>query len=124
MTVLIDSWAWIEYFQGSDAGKSVNGYLECGDRIIISSLNVAEVFRQILAKRSKKDAVEALEYMLGVSFVFPVTTDIAVEAAIIRHEKKWRLGDSIVMATAKSQNARLLTGDSDFRSEKDVLFIG
>lgn len=47
LTVLIDSWAWIGYFVGSDAGRIVRGYIEDDQEIIISTINLAEVYRWI-----------------------------------------------------------------------------
>ncbi|HHF55597.1 MAG TPA: type II toxin-antitoxin system VapC family toxin, partial [Thermoplasmatales archaeon] len=48
MTVLIDSWAWIEYFRGSEYGGKVKKYIEGKEKAIISAINIAEVYRWIL----------------------------------------------------------------------------
>ena len=122
MTVLIDSWAWIEYFKSSEAGKRAKGFIE-GGSIIISAINVAEVFRHMLIL-SKKDAEDALSFMLKISFVVPVSVKLAKDAALIKHEKKWGLGDSIVLATALQHGAKVVTGDSDFKNEPSVIFLG
>lgn len=124
MTVLIDSWVWIEYFQGSDKGKSVKQYIEGEEQIILSTINVSEVFRHILSKRTQKDAESAIDFMLKASFVAPVTVDIAIKSAFIKHEKKWGLGDAIIQATAQKYNAVIITGDNDFKNEKNVVFLG
>ena len=39
MTVLIDSWAWIEYFKGTEAGERARPYLQSGEEIIVSAVN-------------------------------------------------------------------------------------
>jgi len=44
-------------------------------------------------------------------------------AAKIKHEEKLGLGDAIIYATAMKENATLLTGDSDFKNKKNVIFI-
>jgi predicted nucleic acid-binding protein len=124
LTVLIDSWAWIEYFQGSEAGKRVRAHIDSAEEVIISTINVAEVFRHFLAKASKKDAEDAVRFMLGRSFSIAVSVDIALSGAAIKHEKKWGLGDSLILATARSKGATVVTGDDDFKNEKDVVFLG
>jgi hypothetical protein len=48
LTVLIDSWAWIEFLQGSNAGAAVMGYLDDDQDHIIGAVNLAEVYRWIL----------------------------------------------------------------------------
>lgn len=123
MTVLIDSGVWIEYFAGSERGKHVKGYMEAGERIILSTINIAEVFRFILAKFSKKDAETAVDHMLKTSFVVPVSIDIAIEAAKIKHARKWGLGDSLILATAMKENASVVTADRDFQNEKSAVFL-
>lgn len=123
MTVLVDSWAWIEYFRGSKAGLRVEENLKALDEIIISTINIAEVYRYMLANVTLTQAKEALQFILKRSFVIPVTIPIATMAAELRHEKKTGLGDSIVMATGRKHDAKILTGDPDFKNESNVIFL-
>lgn len=123
MTVLIDSWAWIEFFQGSDAGKVVMGYLDDDQDLIISTVNLAEVYRWILHYYDERIAEDKKAAMKERCILIDVDEEIAVEAARIRHRLKWGLGDSIVYATAKQQSASVLTGDGDFQGRDDVIFL-
>ena len=123
MTVLIDSWAWIEYFKGSKAGEKVKKYIEGKEKAIISAINIAEVYRWILKFYNDEIAEEKIEAMKERCFVIPVDEEIAVMAAKIKHEEKLGLGDAIIYATAMKENATLLTGDSDFKNKKNVIFI-
>ena len=100
MTVLVDSWAWIEYFKGTCAGEKVKELLENSqDKIIVSTINIAEVYNSFLRDYSHPDSAK------------------------IKHEKKWGLGDSIIYATAKREDAKVLTGDAHFRGLNDVIFL-
>lgn len=124
MTVLIDSWAWIEYFRGSKAGEQIKGVIEDSEeKMIISTINIAEVYRSILRFYSEDFAEEKIEAMKQRAFVCDVIEEIAVEAAKIKHKKKWGLGDSLIYATAKKEGARVLTGDPDFKDVEGVIFI-
>ena len=123
MTVLIDSWAWIEFFQGSRAGAVVMGYLGGDSDLIISTVNLAEVYRWILRYYDESSAEKKREAMKERCTLIDVDEEIAVQAARIRNQLNWGLGDSIVYATARREAARVLTGDSDFRGQDDVIFL-
>jgi predicted nucleic acid-binding protein len=123
LTVLVDSWAWIEFFQGSNAGAKVADYLDEDQDLIISAVNLAEVYRWILRYYDENTAEEKKEAMMERCSLIDVDEEIAVDAARIRHRLKWGLGDSIVYATARLENARVLTGDSDFMGLDDVIFL-
>jgi len=121
---LIDSWAWIEYFRGTEAGARAREWIEGSEKAVISTINVAEVYRWILLSYDEAVAEEKRRVMKKRCFTVPVTEAIAVEAAKIRMEKGFGLGDAIILATARQEDARILTGDSDFREAADVVFIG
>lgn len=128
MTVLIDSWAWIEYFKGSTAGEKVKELLENSqDKVIVSAINIAEVYNSFLRDYSPPDnkryAEASRKAMKQRSYVYEVDEDIAVDSAKIKNEKKWGLGDSIIYATAKREGAKVLTGDPHFKGLKDVIFL-
>ena len=123
MTVLIDSWAWIEYFRGSRAGRKVMKYIEGKEKAIVSTINIAEVYRWILRFYNEKIANEKVNVIKERCFVIPVDEEIAIMSAKIKHKENMGLGDAIIYATAKKEKAFLLTGDSDFKGKKDVIFI-
>jgi len=123
LTVLIDSWAWIEYFRGSKAGEKIRRYIEGREKAIISAINIAEVYRWILSFYDEKVAEEKVDIMKERCFVIPVDEEIAIMAAKIKHREKLGLGDALIYATAKKESAMLLTGDSDFEGKEDVIFV-
>jgi PIN domain nuclease of toxin-antitoxin system len=123
LTVLIDSWAWIEFFQGTKAGEVVSGHIDSDQDLIISAINLAEVYCWILLYYDESVAEDKKCAMMDRCTLINVEVDIAVDAARIRHTLKWGLGDSIVYATAKREGAKVLTGESDFRGKEGVLFI-
>ena len=56
--------------------------------------------------------------------IAPVDEEIAVEAAKVRHRVQLSLGDSIIVATARKLDAKVVTGDKELKGMKEVLFIG
>lgn len=128
MTVLVDSWAWIEYFKGTLAGEKVKELLENSqDKIIVSTVNIAEVYNSFLRDYSYPDndryAKASRSAMKQRSYICEVDEMIAVDSAKIKHEKKLGLGDSIIYATAKREEAKVMTGDPHFRGLNDVIFL-
>lgn len=128
MTVLVDSWAWIEYFKGTCAGERVKELLENSqDKVIVSTVNIVEVYNSFLSDYSRPDndryAEASRNAMEQRSYVYEVDKKIAVDSAKIKHEKKWGLGDSIIYATAKREGALVLTGDPHFRGLNDVIYL-
>jgi predicted nucleic acid-binding protein len=121
---LIDSWSWIEYYQGSKAGASGKRYIEGKEMAVISAINIAEVYRWFLRNQGEKAAKEELNTMKARSLVIAVTEEIAVKAAEIRDERGLGLGDSLILATARVTDAEVLTGDPDFRDLDEAIFIG
>jgi len=123
LTVLIDSNIWIEYFQASALGKKAVEYIEGKEKIIISALNIAEVYRHVLSKRTKEDAEKAADVLQQFSFIIPVTTEIAKKAAAFKHEQKLGMADAIIYATAEQDHATIITADNDFRHMQNVVVV-
>jgi predicted nucleic acid-binding protein len=114
----------MEYFADSATGKKVREYVESSDERLVSAINLAEVYTHILARRGPEQAEKHLRFMVMTSFVVPVGIDIAVLAAKLKHEKKMGMADAIVMATASLHQAKIVTGDPDFKNEPNVIYLG
>jgi len=123
LIVLIDSWAWIEYIKGSKNGERVEEILETEKTILTSAMNIAEVYKKLLADMPKEAQV-LCQKILKSAIVIPLDTEIALHAAKIKQEKKIGMADAIVLATAEKTHAKVLTGDSDFKNLSNVIYLG
>ena len=123
MTVLVDSWAWIEYFKGSSFGIKAKEIIERGDKLLLATINVSEIYHFLL-KNKPDDAEKLLSFAASSSFVIVLDSSLAKRAAKIKYDKKIGLADAIVIATAEENNATILTGDDDFKNIKNVIYIG
>jgi len=122
---LIDSWAWVEFFAGSKTGETVKAYVMDEDQeIVISSINLAEIYRMALDRFGEKTAEKRRLAMISRCYLIPVDEEIAVGGAKLRHERDWGLGDALIYATAIREGAKVLTGDPHFRGLSDVIFLG
>ncbi len=125
MTVLIDSWAWVEFFAGTEIGEKVKAYVMDADQeIVVSSINLAEIYRLALDRFDEQTAEKRRRAMMARCYLIPVDEEIAVRGAKLRHERDWGLGDALIYATAVREGAEVLTGDPHFKGLKDVIFLG
>lgn len=123
---LLDSYAWIEYFDGSTAGKKVKELIE-ENECYTSSLSVAEVTIALL-KRGKNPS-EGYSMMCSLSKELSVTNEVSFLAGKLYIEKRKKLKDIgivdvIVMVQAREAGLTIITGDRDhFSQEKNVIII-
>jgi len=125
LTVLIDSWAWVEFFRGSKKGEEIKPYVTDENQdIIISSINLAEIYRLALGRFDEQTAEKRRRAMISRCYLIHVDEEIAIKGAKFRHERDWGLGDALIYATAIREEAKVLTGDPHFKGLKDVIFLG
>ncbi len=120
---VIDTYAWIEYFKGSKQGKIALQYIERGNSIT-SAVTIAELAYKY--QREKKSFNEDYHFILSISKIQDVTNEIARMAGELNAENKekihnWGMADSIILATAKRFNVKVVTGDSHFRSLNSIM---
>lgn len=122
MTVLVDSWAWIEYLKGSPTGKQAKEIIET-KQLLLATINISEIYRFLLENKSS-EADKLINFVISSSFIIPLETKTALRAAKLKHQLKLGLADAIVLASAEENNASILTGDDDFKGMKNVIYIG
>ena len=123
MAVLIDSWAWIEYFKGTSAGNKAKEIIESGDKLLLSTINVSEIYIFLL-KNKPEESDKLINFVLNSSFVMLLDSKLAISTAKIKQSKKIGLADAIVIATAEENKATILTGDDDFKNMENVIYLG
>ena len=124
MTVLIDSWTWIEYWRGGPQSRQAAEHIDGDDAALASAINLAEVYYWFLRQYDRKVADERREAIERRCLVAPLDADLAVEATLLRKDEHLSLADSIILATAHRFGASMVTGDPDLRGKRGVVFIG
>jgi predicted nucleic acid-binding protein len=123
MTVLLDSWAWIEYWKGGPHAKAAAVHIEGDEEAVASTINLAEVYFWILKYYDEGTAISKASTMEKRCLMIPVERRIAIEAAKARRQHGLALADSLVYATAEEVGAKLVTGDPDLRDLKGTIFL-
>ena len=119
---LVDSSGWLEYFtDGKNAGKFAAA-IEDTERLIVSTLNIYEVYKKVITERDEDAALEAVA-MMQQARVIEVTSSIAMQAAKFSYIFKIPLADSIIYITTIENNAVVWTQDADFKGMEGVEYF-
>jgi predicted nucleic acid-binding protein len=119
---LVDSSGWLEYFANEANAAFFAKSIEDSENLIVSTINIYEVFKRILQQRDENAAFQAIAIMQQ-STVIDVDSSIALFAAKLNLDLKLPMADSLILATARTYNSTLWTQDSDFSQIADVKYI-
>jgi len=128
MLYIVDTYAWIAYFAGTDKGKKVQKLLmnEKHSFITLES-SIGELF----SWSSSNNLLfgEFLKVVRINSDITPVLLNNWVVAARIRHEKRktikdFGIMDALLISKQQELNCKIITGDKHFKSLKSVDYLG
>ena len=119
---LVDSSGWLEYFADGHNAEFFAGAIEDTENLIVSTINIYEVFKRILQQRGEEAAMKAVALMHQAG-VIDVTSFIAMDAVKLSGDLKLPMADSLILATARTCGAILWTQDADFRDIKGVKYF-
>jgi len=118
---LVDSCGWLEYFADGPNASFFAGPIEDTNSLLVPTICILEVFKRILQQRSRQEALQAVSAMQeGTVVDLDVAT--ALNAAVIGTEAKLPLADSVILATARANEAVVWTQDADFEGMEGVRY--
>jgi predicted nucleic acid-binding protein len=115
--LLLDTSAWVEFFQKTERGEKVKHYLK-KERCFTSIVSIAEISHW--ARKQKLNSKELVGYITSLTEILNLTLDIAFLAGELNFERKriiknWGMLDSFILATAARFGLKILTKDSQFQ---------
>ncbi|MCX8183110.1 MAG: type II toxin-antitoxin system VapC family toxin [Crenarchaeota archaeon] len=129
---VIDVYAWIEYFRGSKPGEEAKRYIE-EENSATPTVVIAELSRKLLKEVERGvETMEGrrtkLEFVGIITEIVDLSRSIAELSGEIDVERKkrvgnWGLADSIILATARKSNAKVVTGDKHFADLRDEVIM-
>ncbi|MBI2126725.1 MAG: type II toxin-antitoxin system VapC family toxin [Thaumarchaeota archaeon] len=132
-SIVVDTYAWVEYLIGSRAGMRARKFIDEG-RSLTPSIVLAELRKWYLreteaGRRSEREMQSHFAFIELATQIIPLDASLALKAGELdflmkKRIKGWPLADSIVYATAKSHLAQVISGDPHFEALDDVIFIG
>lgn len=118
---VVDSSGWLEYFSGGKSAGRFAAPLKDPDRLVVPGITVYEMFK-VMLRESGQDA--ALQGVAAMQRGNPVDLDsqLTMSAASLSLEHGLPMADSIILATARANEATIWTQDADFKGLKGVKY--
>lgn len=118
--IIVDTYAWIEYFKGSVEGKKAKKFIEGSFELFTPSIVIAE-----LSDKYRRENIN--EWPIRKRFVkfktkiLNLDEKIADEAGKLKQDirKKYRdasLADAIILAHSLDAKAKIITGDKHLKN--------
>jgi predicted nucleic acid-binding protein len=132
--IVVDTYAWIELFLGSEKGKKTKEILENAEEIYTPSIVLAETARKFLREGNQENTIaESLDIINAASNITHIDPALALEAAkcsveLSERAKRFKqktpsLFDAIVLATARINQCSVLTGDEHFKDLPETIWL-
>lgn len=114
--LLLDSSAIIDFFDQTPKGEKVRKVKDNAE-LFCSAISHHELMRKITREHLPDERRKlGLELLAAMVQTVDVTSDIAVRAAVIRERHpRLHMADSLILASAQTIQAALVTCDNDFR---------
>ena len=122
MKILMDSSGWIEFFTEGPLAKRYAAYFSPRHDRIIPTIVLYEVYKKIKRERGEETAL-LVSAQLSASHVVQLTESIAYLAADMSLLYGLAMADAIVYATARDQDAQVVTGDADLKDLPGVIYV-
>ncbi len=119
---LVDSSGWLEYFADGKDAKFFVQVIENTEELIVSTINLYEVYKKILLEKDENSALQAIALMQQAK-VIDITSSISVMAAKLSYELKIPMADSLIYSTARIHDAMVWTQDADFKDLEKVKYF-
>jgi len=132
--VVFDTYAWVEYFIGSEKGRRVEDILKKGEGKT-PSIVLGELARKYLREGFEESEIrKRLEFISARTEIIGIDIETSIMAAklyieLLEHARKGdlrtpSLADALIYAIALLNEESLLTGDGLFKGLPKVEYIG
>ena len=127
MLYLIDSYAWVEYFMGSQKGEVLKKlFLDEKNRFAAVECCLAEI--QSWALKNKQDFNNLFKIIRANSTILPLTEHDWIDAGKERFEqretqKDFGLIDAVILIQQMEFNSFIVTGDKHFKGKENIAFL-
>jgi|SRR3989344_2335467 len=118
MGIILDTSAWIEFFQGTEKGKKVLVAMK-KEQVFTSIISFAEITNWCYKNDLKENLNQYLRAIKDGSQVLPLHEQVMIVAGKLNYERKkavdkWGMVDSLILATSLNYNLKVLTKDAYF----------
>ena len=128
MIYIVDSYAWVEYFIGSEKGEILNRLFQDNkNNFFTIECCLAELKGWSL--RNNHNFGRLFKVIRANSTILKITEYNWVEAAEERFEqrkkqKDFGLIDAVILVKQKERNCKVISGDKHFKRLKNIVYLG
>ena len=119
---VVDSSGWVEYFTKGPNAKFFIPPVQDLENLLVPSICIYEVFKRLALDMGEESALQAVGIM-AYGRITGLDRKIAIDAAQLSLELKLAMADSIILATAREQDATLWTQDAHFKGMDGVKYV-
>jgi predicted nucleic acid-binding protein len=121
MNNAVDSSAWVEYFVDGPNAAFFAPAIEATESLVVPSIALHEVFRKTLQHQDEGRALRAVAQMKQ-GLICDLDENLALDAARLGVRMNLPMVESIMLATARANHARLWTQEERLRGIDGVQF--
>jgi len=119
---IIDSSGWLEYFAEGGNAEFFAPAIEDTKNLLVPVICIYEVFKKLLQQSGDNEAqIHVSDMKQGK--IIEIDESLALSAAKLSAELKLPMADSLILATARTNNAILWTQDEHFKNLDSVKYI-
>jgi len=119
---IVDSSGWLEYFAEGGNAEFFAPAIEDTKNLLVPVICIYEVFKKLLQQSGDNEAqIHVSDMKQGK--IIEIDESLAFSAAKLSAELKLPMADSLILATARTNNAILWTQDEHFRDLDGVKYI-
>ncbi len=119
---VVDSYGWLEYFANASNAEFFASAIRDEENLLVPSVCLYEVFKRICQQQGKQAALEGVSRLYRGTII-DLSDELALQAAQLSLQYNLPMADSIILATARAQNATLWTQDGHFKNIEGVKYI-
>jgi toxin FitB len=120
---VVDSSGWLEYFADGPNADFFEEAIEEEASLVIPSISIYELFKRLLAEPDGEEAGFLVIAAMQRGEIVDLDAELALDAARISRETRLPMADSIILATARANDAILWTQDADFEGIEGVEYV-
>ena len=119
---IVDSSGWLEYFAEGGNAEFFAPAIEDTKNLLVPVICIYEVFKKLLQQSGDNEAqIHVSDMKQGK--IIKIDESLALSAAKLSADLKLPMADSLILATARANNAILWTQDEHFKDLDGVKYI-
>ena len=120
--VILDSSVWIEIFREGPLVGKCRKEMDASRIVGVPTVSIYEVYRKILISVSEEISLSVVAFLKQYP-ALDLSIEVAITAADLSVQHRLGMADSVMLAHAMNNQAKLVTMDNDFAGIHNVVVL-